>query len=1285
MTHRRVAPAVIIAAVVLFAIVSAPRLQLDYAPSLALPELRVQLSVGGGASDPEETTTRWVVPIESAIRSLGDVTGTRAEVTGSGASIDVRFHRGTDIEVKAARLSSELAGLRAKLPARSRLDVWPATQGHRPSAFIALTGGGDARRITDELRAARGVRDVRAYGLVEREVEIVMTSDSVPAAAVSEAVAALAPRSLGTQTAREIPVVVAPRTTELRDALLRVGTMPIRLGAVADVRGRTAEATTLARVNGKPATLLALYRDDDVSLFAFDVSVRERLRGVAYEMISSDAAKLRAMLMRFAAGAMVASLLFAAIGFAFGGRRGLILAIYLPLAAAVAVNVFRLAGMAVDAQTIVVASVAFAAIAPFAVGRSLRRSALECGGLPPLWVGKRQQAAALQSAPRGAGTELWPLAIAASFALLLPLAATFGSGALAPLLAPAARAFVVAALSAIAACAVIAPVAVRASTHTKWQRTFLRESVTVLLAAATFACVVVTYFGSQLDPRSVGENESSVLEIDVALPQGATLAQTSRLVERIENGVSRVAGIERFTSLMQAGWANVTLELEPGMSRPARRWPLMVDLSSKVAFVPGMVSLEENRRGRAVRFDDEFELTPSTDAEAARYRVLLKGTDAEALRRAFDLIVSRLARLNVRQSAIATDWPTAAPRAELVPRRDTSPAEAERMAARLAELTLPPVPRRMHDGRIVRVIARGAPRSPDIVPQRVDLVLREPSLESRFELRNEYVPGGAMRELGRFVMPVNIAINGYGDERIGRRAEIDRTLSTMALPSGIALERPSLSEWTLSLPKLRLLALAVFLPVLLLAASAIALSSLRGAFAAVASSVVAFAAAAPAMKFASANVDELTLLAMGGALCCTTAAGVVALLRAREETRAAYQSQRRFANATLLSVAVVVVLLAVPAFAPAAASDGWRAPLVASLAVLVVGIPAALLLGPAIGFVTRDLRRRRTPVARAASHPEEWRDAVPMLTIRNVTKHYAGGFRALHRVSFELSPGIVGLLGPNGAGKTTLLRVMTGLLLPTRGQVLYRGVAVGPDNLAEYRRLIGFLPQEFNAYAGLTAFDFLDFWALERGMTDVRARRAEVEKLLDVVDLSEDANRRVRDFSGGMRQRIGIARALLGDPPLLVVDEPTTGLDLESRNRFRDLLGTLAADRIIILSTHIAGDVAATASRILLLTNGTLRWDGTSDGLIARARGRVFDVVVSESEARMLTHSFRVTTRHRVAGGIHVRGVIPAGADAPGPLAEPTLEEAYLAEVAGDRTLRASGFAFLFQSGHDTR
>src|SRR5207237_2718336 len=225
-------------------------------------------------------------------------------------------------------------------------------------------------------------------------------------------------------------------------------------------------------------------------------------------------------------------------------------------------------------------------------------------------------------------------------------------------------------------------------------------------------------------------------------------------------------------------------------------------------------------------------------------------------------------------------------------------------------------------------------------------------------------------------------------------------------------------------------------------------------------------------------------------------------------------------------------------------------------------------------------------------------DAPTTLSVQNVTKIYGGGFRALHRISFELQPGVVGLLGPNGAGKTTLLRILTGLLMPTRGEVAFRGVAAVPETLAGYRHAIGFLPQEFNAWSGFTAEEFLDFWAIERGIESSRERVAMIARVLEEVDLTDSARRRVRDFSGGMRQRVGIARALLGDPPILIADEPTTGLDIESRARFRELMRSVARNRIVILSTHIAGDVEATASRILLLDRGTIRYDGSPESLV---------------------------------------------------------------------------------------
>jgi ABC-type multidrug transport system ATPase subunit len=283
--------------------------------------------------------------------------------------------------------------------------------------------------------------------------------------------------------------------------------------------------------------------------------------------------------------------------------------------------------------------------------------------------------------------------------------------------------------------------------------------------------------------------------------------------------------------------------------------------------------------------------------------------------------------------------------------------------------------------------------------------------------------------------------------------------------------------------------------------------------------------------------------------------------------------------------------------------------------------------------------------------------------VRSLTKVYGSRLKALSGVSFTLEPGIVGLLGPNGAGKTTLLRVLTGLLEPTRGKVLYRGVPIGPLNLADYRRRIGFLPQELNAYPGFTAEQFLDHWALERGLADPRLRREEIGRLLAAVDLSEHAGRKVRDFSGGMRQRVGIARALLGAPPTLIVDEPTTGLDVESRGRFRQILLAQAGERIVIFSTHIASDVEAAASRILLLYKGKLRFDGPPEELTARARGRVFSALVPDADLLDFGRRYRVTSRVRVLEGIQVRAIARPREELAGEAVEPDLEEAYLAEI----------------------
>jgi ABC-type multidrug transport system ATPase subunit len=360
------------------------------------------------------------------------------------------------------------------------------------------------------------------------------------------------------------------------------------------------------------------------------------------------------------------------------------------------------------------------------------------------------------------------------------------------------------------------------------------------------------------------------------------------------------------------------------------------------------------------------------------------------------------------------------------------------------------------------------------------------------------------------------------------------------------------------------------------------------------------------------------------------------------------------------------------------------------LAALTTGAAqaAALFLLPAIETGLRAWRRGRTPAARAARQPAAWTDARgPLLEARALVKIYPvevhsvdrpalGSLlgrsprvrrptvRAVDRVSFTLEPGIVGLLGPNGAGKTTLLRILTGILAPTRGGVRFAGVPVEVANLSAYRQQIGFLPQGFDAYPGFTAEQFLDYWARERGMRDPRRRAEEIAALLAAVGLTEHAGRHVRDFSGGMRQRVGIARALLGAPPVLVVDEPTTGLDLEARRQFRDSLRAIAADRIVVFSTHIASDVEAVASRLLLLHGGRLRFDGPPAELVASARGRVFEALADDAELAELGRRFRVTSRVREVAGVRVRAVAPRGVELAGAPVEPNLEEAYLAELS---------------------
>ncbi|HVO56886.1 MAG TPA: ABC transporter ATP-binding protein [Dongiaceae bacterium] len=287
------------------------------------------------------------------------------------------------------------------------------------------------------------------------------------------------------------------------------------------------------------------------------------------------------------------------------------------------------------------------------------------------------------------------------------------------------------------------------------------------------------------------------------------------------------------------------------------------------------------------------------------------------------------------------------------------------------------------------------------------------------------------------------------------------------------------------------------------------------------------------------------------------------------------------------------------------------------------------------------------------------------LALEKVSKLYGGRLQALREFQLELKPGVLGLLGPNGAGKSTLMRILATITRPSAGRVLWNGTdtAREPDAL---RKVLGYLPQDFGVYPHLSALEFLEYLAAVKGLEQRGARRR-ITELLELVNLADVAKRPLGGFSGGMRQRVGIAQALLNDPQLLIVDEPTAGLDPEERVRFRNLLSELAGERIVILSTHIVSDVEAVATSIALIAHGRLVAHGAPEALLTAVEGRVWEVLVPSAALNELRRQHLVSNAAHRSDGVHARVV--AEKAPPGTLKplEPSLEDAYLAMLATHR------------------
>lgn len=285
------------------------------------------------------------------------------------------------------------------------------------------------------------------------------------------------------------------------------------------------------------------------------------------------------------------------------------------------------------------------------------------------------------------------------------------------------------------------------------------------------------------------------------------------------------------------------------------------------------------------------------------------------------------------------------------------------------------------------------------------------------------------------------------------------------------------------------------------------------------------------------------------------------------------------------------------------------------------------------------------------------------LTIQNLGKQYKRDLWGLKDFSLEIKPGILGLLGPNGAGKSTFMRMLATITKPTAGTISWNGADViqSPDTL---RAALGYLPQDFGVYPHLTAIEFLEYMAAIKGL-DAKSTRKRIDELLQLVNLVEAAKRPLGGYSGGMKQRVGIAQALLNDPQLLIVDEPTVGLDPEERVRFRNLLSDLSGERIIILSTHIVSDVEATATHIVLVNKGKLLRASAPEELLKQLENKVWEWIVHSDDLPALKNTQIVSGTIRRSDGVQVRVV---SGTQPAPQAEnvsPNLEDAYLYFIGG--------------------
>ena len=284
------------------------------------------------------------------------------------------------------------------------------------------------------------------------------------------------------------------------------------------------------------------------------------------------------------------------------------------------------------------------------------------------------------------------------------------------------------------------------------------------------------------------------------------------------------------------------------------------------------------------------------------------------------------------------------------------------------------------------------------------------------------------------------------------------------------------------------------------------------------------------------------------------------------------------------------------------------------------------------------------------------------LRINKISKTYSNGLKALDNVNLTIGKGMFGLLGPNGAGKSSLMRTIAGLQAPDNGEI-FLGDLNALTQKEELRKVLGYLPQDFGFYPKVNAVELLNHIAILKGISNKSERKEIVEGLLHQTNLFEARKRNVSEYSGGMRQRFGIAQALLGNPKLIIVDEPTAGLDPMERNRFHNLLSEIGENTIVILSTHIVDDVKNLCNRVVVLTSGHIILDGTPKGVIEDFQGKIWKKLIEKSEVEVAKEQYQVISTHISEGKVEIRVFAETQPDANFIPVESNLEDVYFSSI----------------------